>query len=225
LPRIKILIADDHDVVRSGLRVLLQTDPEFAVVAEASDGDQAIRLVSEKNPDVILMDISMPGLDGIEATKRILQRHPDAKVVILSVHEGEEYVHQILTAGARGYVLKNAGKKEIIHAVRAALSGEPFFSPGISRLIVDGFLRRGAGPSSSEPPSRAVSDNRLTKREIEILEYIARGFTNREIAEKLFLSVRTINTHRTNIMQKLDVHDTAGLTRHAIGLGLLEADR
>lgn len=225
MKRIKVLIADDHAVVRSGLRVLLHSFPDFTVIAEASDGEEAVRVAEERKPDVILMDISMPVLDGIEATGRILDREPDARIVILSVHEDEEYVRRILNAGARGFVLKNAGRKEIAEAVRAAHAGERFFSPGISRLIVEGYIRQSAAaapPSEKETPRQG--DPRLTKREVEVLGLIARGMTNREIAEKLFLSFRTINTHRTNIMQKLDIHDTAGLVRHAISLGIVPAE-
>lgn len=224
MPRTRILIADDHDVVRSGLRVLLHSFKDFAVIGEAANGEEAVHLAAERTPDVILMDISMPVMDGIEATARILQHQPDARVVILSVHEGEEYVQRILKAGARGYVLKNAGRKEIALAVRSAVSGDRFFSPGISRLIVDGFIRHSAGVPPGAPVDRGPDKPRLTKRETEILGYIAHGLTNREIADKLFLSFRTINTHRTNIMQKLNVHDTAGLVRHALGLGLLQND-
>ena len=218
---ITLLLADDHDVVRSGLRVLLHSFPDFAVVGEAPDGEEAVRLAAARKPDVILMDISMPRLDGIEATARIIRQNPDACVVILSVHEDEEYVERILKAGARGYVLKNAGRKEIAHAIRSALSGERFFSPGISRLIVDGFIKR----SATTPQPEHQNDQRLTKRETEVLGYIARGLTNKQIAEKLYLSFRTVNTHRTNIMQKLDIHDTAGLVRYAISLGLVQPEQ
>lgn len=222
MPKTRILIADDHDVVRRGLRALLHSFPDFTVIAEASDGEEAVRLARERKPDVILMDISMPHLDGIEATTRIMQQQPDARVVILSVHEDEEYVQRILKAGARGFVLKNASRKEIAQAIRSALSGERFFSPGISRLIVDGFIKRSASPSP--PQSEGQVDQRLTKRETEILGYIARGLTNKQIADRLYLSFRTVNTHRTNIMQKLDIHETAGLVRHAISLGLVHPE-
>lgn len=222
--RTRILIADDHDVVRSGLRVLLTSFPEFTVVGEAADGEEAVRLAAERKPDVILMDISMPHLDGIEATTRIIEDQPDARVVILSVHEDEEYVKRILKAGARGYVLKNARRKEIAQAIRSALSGERFFSPGISRLIVDGYIKNSAAPPSSPQQPDTRGDQRLTRRETEILGYIAKGLTNKQIAERLYLSFRTVNTHRTNIMQKLDIHDTAGLVRHAISLGLVQTD-
>ncbi len=221
----RILIADDHDVVRSGLRALLHSFPDFTVIGEAADGEQAVRLAAERKPDVILMDISMPHLDGIEATTRIIEEQPDARVVILSVHEDEEYVRRILKAGARGYVLKNARRKEIAQAVRSALSGDRFFSPGISRIIVDGYIKRSTEPPSAPQQTETKGDQRLTKRELEILGLIATGLTNKQIADQLFLSFRTVNTHRTNIMQKLDIHDTAGLVRHALSLGLVQTEK
>jgi len=220
MKKVRILIADDHDVVRTGLRLLLRSSPDFVVVAEAGNGEEAVRLAEKHSPDVVIMDISMPGLDGIEATKIITKQHPGVRVIILSVHEDEEYAYQALRAGACGYLLKNAGKKEIFDAVRSSLAGDRFFSKGISNLIVDGFLRRPEG--HPEPKNGTAPGQQLTKRELQILEYIARGHTNREIADVLFLSFRTVNTHRANIMQKLDIHDTAGLVRHAMALGLLE---
>ncbi len=221
----RILIADDHDVVRSGLRALLHSFPDFAVIAEAADGEEAVQLAMERKPDVILMDISMPRLDGIEATTQIMEQQPDARVVILSVHEDEEYVRRILKAGARGYVLKNARRKEIAQAVRSALSGDRFFSPGISRIIVNGYIKRSAESPSGQQQPETQGDQRLTKRELEILGLIANGLTNKQIADQLFLSFRTVNTHRTNIMQKLDIHDTAGLVRHAMSLGLVKPEK
>jgi two-component system response regulator NreC len=165
----------------------------------------------------------MPRLDGIETTKRLKERLPDVKTVILSVHEGEEYASRVLRAGACGYLLKNAGRKEIFHALRLVLRGEQYFSPGVSAAIVRGFLRTAdGGPAEGGAGAAPTADPaRLTARELEVLRYIAQGFTNRQIAEELSLSFRTINTHRTNIMEKLDIHDTAGLVRHAIGLGLI----
>jgi DNA-binding NarL/FixJ family response regulator len=220
MKKARVLIADDHDVVRSGLRLLFRGSSEFAVVAEAADGREAVRLAEKHNPDVAIMDISMPGFDGIEATRRIKEAHPDIKVVILSVHEDEEYAHQVLRAGASGYVLKNASKKEIFQAVRSALRGERFFSGGISKLIIERFIKH--TENHGEEKQESLDSQGLTKREVEVLEYIAKGFTNRQIAEKLFLSFRTVNTHRSNLMHKLNIHDTAGLVRHAISIGLVK---
>lgn len=217
----RVLIVDDHDVVRSGLKALLRTSEEYAVVGEAADGEEALRLVEQLTPDIVLTDISMPRLDGIGATRLITQRHPQVKVIVLTVYEDEEYVYQILRAGASGYLLKNASKNQIFEALQAVMSGERFFSPGISRLIVEGFLKRAATAEPAEP-APPTGGGGLTKRELEVLRYIALGLTNREIAEKLFLSFRTVNTHRANIMQKLDIHDTAGLVRHAIATGVVD---
>jgi two-component system response regulator NreC len=222
MKKTRIIIADDHSVVRSGLRLLLQSSPDFTVVAEAEDGEDAVALVDRHKPDVVIMDISMPKLNGIEATGIMKQNNPDLKIIILTVHEDEEYVYQMLRAGASGYVLKSAGKKEIFAAIESALSGERFFSPGISKLIIEGFIKRDKEQLQAQEQLQTHSKQQLTKREIEVLQYIAQGFTNRKIAEALFLSIRTINTHRTNLMQKLDIHDTARLVRYAIETGLVK---
>jgi two-component system response regulator NreC len=217
-----LLIADDHSVVREGIRLVLKSSPEYKIVAEAEDGEQAVELARQHKPDVVIMDISMPKLNGIEATAVIKKENPDIKVIILTVHEDEEYVYQILRAGASGYVLKSAGKKEIFAAIKSAMSGERFFSPGISRIIIDGFVRRAHEQSPEPQPIIPQQGQPLTKRETEILQYIAQGCTNRKIAETLYLSVRTVNTHRTNLMQKLNIHDTARLVRYAIEMGLVK---
>jgi DNA-binding NarL/FixJ family response regulator len=218
----RIIVADDHSVVRSGLRLLLQSSPDFTVVAEAENGEEAVALVDRHKPDVVIMDISMPKLNGIEATGLMKQSNPDLKIIILTVHEDEEYVYQMLRAGASGYVLKSAGKKEIFAAIRSALSGDRFFSPGISKLIIEGFIRRDKEQRPGQEQPVTHSSQPLTRREVEVLQYIAQGFTNKKIAEALFLSIRTINTHRTNLMQKLDIHDTARLVRYAIETGLVK---
>lgn len=218
----RLLIADDHSVVRDGIRTVLKSSPEFKIVAEAEDGEEAVELARQHKPDVVIMDISMPKLNGVEATAILKKQNPDIKVVILTVHEEEEYVYQILRAGASGYILKSAGKKEIFEAIKSAMSGERFFSPGISHIIIESFIKRareaGAEPAQTSTPLAM----QLTRRETEVLQYIAQGFTNRRIAETLFLSVRTINTHRTNLMQKLNIHDTARLVRYAIETGLVK---
>lgn len=226
MKKARILIADDHGVVRSGVRALVKSSASYRVVAEAADGEEAIALAMRHEPDIVMMDISMPKVNGIEATKILKREVPRAKVIILTVHEDEEYVYQMLKAGASGYVLKSAGKKEIFAAIDSALSGDRFFSPGVSRLIIDGFIHRDdseqdrARKGEEPAPGHRVPD--LTKREVEILQFIAQGLTNRKIAERLFLSVRTVNTHRTNLMQKLDLHDTARLVRFAIEHGFVQ---
>ncbi len=220
--KIRVLIADDHDVVRSGLRMLLRSSPDFSVIAEAADGEEAVRLAEKHTPDVAILDISMPKLSGIEATRMIRELVPDAKIIILTVHEDEEYVYQILQAGASGYLLKNAGKKEIFDAIHSVISGDRFFSPGISKLIINGFIKRANEQAQPEEPVAQDSRQVLTKRETEILGYIAQGLTSRQIADTLCLSFRTVNTHRANLMQKLNIHDTASLVRHAITLGLVK---
>ena len=224
MKKIRILIADDHDVVRSGLRMLLRSRSEFAIVAEAVNGEEAVRLVDRHRPDVAILDISMPVLDGIEETRQIKQQHPNVQVVILTVNEDEEYAYQTLRAGASAYLLKNAGKKEIFEAIRSAFSGERFFSPGISRMITDSFVKRPDDQKWHTGVQHRPVNQELTEREIQVLKFIAQGYTNRKIADVLCLSFRTINTHRANLMQKLDIHDTAGLVRHAITTGLVKLD-
>ena len=177
----RILLADDHDVVRSGLKALLRTSPEFAIVGEACDGEEAVRLVAELQPDIVMMDISMPRLDGIGATRLIKQQHPAVRIIVLTVYEQEEYVYQILHAGASGYVLKNAGKRELFDAIKAVRAGDRFFSPDVSRLIIDGFLKRAEDQDRKESLAGPVN-TQLTKRETEVLKYIAMGHTNRQIA-------------------------------------------
>lgn len=222
MKKIKILIADDHSVVRSGLRMLFQRTPEFSIVGEAADGEEVVRLVSEQKPDVAIVDISMPKLNGIEATKIIKEQNPGVKVLILTVHENEGYIYQMMRAGASGYVLKNAEKKEIFDAIHTLVSGGQFFSsPSVSKLLIDGFVKR-AKDQEREPISMLQNRPSLTNRETEILGYIAQSLTSREIADKLELSVRTVNTHRANLMQKLNIHDTAGLVRYAIQNGIVD---
>lgn len=217
MKKIKILIADDHSIIRSGLRMLFRSNAEFSVIAEAENGEEALEKIALHKPDIVILDISMPKINGIEATRVIRERHPSTKVLILTIYESEEYVNQMVLAGASGYVLKDAGKKELFAAVRAIAAGERFFSPGISKLMIDEFIRQAQSKHHRKPDSKPV----LTSRETEILSYIARGLTNSQIAKKLFLSIRTIDTHRNNLMQKLNIHDTAGLVRYAIESGLL----
>jgi two-component system response regulator NreC len=218
MKKIRILIADDHDVVRSGLRMLFKGTPGFAVIAEATNGEEAVALVGKHKPDIAILDISMPKINGIEATRMIKEKKSSTRVLILTIHENEEYVYQMVRAGASGYVLKNAGKKELFAAVRAVAAGERFFSPGISNLMIDEFIKR----AKTQEPSGPALQHDLTNREIEILRYIGQGLTNAQIAKQLYLSVRTVDTHRTNLMQKLKIHDTVGLVKYALEAGLLD---
>ncbi len=215
MDKIRILLADDHTLIRSGIATLLQSIKDFSVVGEAEDGEDAVQKTSELHPAVVVIDLSMPKLSGIEATKIIKKRYPDTNVLVLTMHENEEYVYQILKSGASGYVLKSAGRDELAAAIRAAAKGERFFSPRISQIMAEGYVKRVEG--SSDAPKELVT---LTRREREILALVAAGMTNQQIAEQLFISPRTVDTHRTNIMQKLEIHDLANLVRYAIEHGI-----
>ncbi|MBI3189434.1 MAG: response regulator transcription factor [Ignavibacteriales bacterium] len=218
MKKITILLADDHSIVRSGLRALLATVSSFRVVAEASNGEETITLAEQHSPDIIILDVSMPKLNGIETTRRLRQKNLTGKILILSIYENEEYVHQALQAGADGYLLKNAEKKEIVSAIKVVATGGKFFSTDISKIMLDGYVKRAEKPENF-PNTDSLQ---LTKREKEILKFIAQGYTSQEIADKLFLSFRTVNTHRSNMMQKLDIHDTASLVRYAIQHGIVD---
>ena len=217
MDKIRILLADDHQMVRSGIATLLQNIKEFAIVGEAEDGEDAVHKTSELRPTVVVIDLSMPKLSGIEATKIIKKRYPETNVLVLTMHENEEYVYQILKSGASGYVLKSAGKDELAAAIRAAAKGEKFFSPKISQLMAEGYVKR-VEKGTPDAPQR---DAPLTRREREVLALVASGLTNQQIADQLFISPRTVDTHRTNIMQKLDIHDLANLVRYAIEHGVI----
>lgn len=211
--KIRILLADDHPLVRSGLIKLLEPFKEFIIIGEASDGEEAVAMTKKLEPDVVVIDLSMPKLSGVEATKIIRKNFPSAKVLVLTMYDNEEYVYQILKSGAGGYMLKNSGRDELAAAIRAVARGDRFFSPRVSEIVMESYLRKSEGRSDLPMTD---DDLPLTKREREILYYIADGFNNSQIAEKLFISARTVETHRTNIMQKLDIHDAANLVRFAL---------
>lgn len=211
--KIRILLADDHPLVRSGLIKLLEPYKEFVIVGEAGDGEEAVAMTKKLEPDIVIIDLSMPVLSGVEATKLIRKNSPSAKVLVLTMHDNEEYVYQILKSGAGGYVLKSSGRDDLATAIRAVANGERFFSPRVSEIMMEAYLRKA---DAREELSMKDDDVPLTKREKEILSYIADGLNNTQIAEKLFISARTVDTHRTNIMQKLDIHDVANLVRYAL---------
>jgi len=210
---LRIILAEDHALVRAGFRALLQSLEGIEVVAEAENGTEALELIERHIPDVVLMDIAMPGLNGLEATARATKSTPEVKVIILSMHANEEYVLQSLRAGARGYLLKDAGLSELQLALDSVASGQTFLSPAISKHVIDAYVERTS--NKLEPFSI------LTSRQREILQLIAEGTTTKEIAQKLGVSVKTIETHRTQLMARLDIHDLAGLVRYAIRLGLI----
>ncbi len=218
MDKIKILFADDHAIVRDGLRSLFRSDPQFAIVGEASDGAEAVKMVERFNPDVAVLDISMPNVNGVEATRIIKKDHPSTRILILTIHENDEYIQEMILAGADGYVLKNAEKREIFDGVRTVAGGGTFFSPNVSKLLLEGLVRR----TRNKEPFPHDGEHRLTNRETEILRLIAEGLTSKQIAGKLFVSVTTVNSHRTNIMKKLNIHETVGLVKYAIQKKLIE---
>lgn len=212
--RIRILIVDDHTLVRAGIRMLLATIGNAEVVAEASDGSEVLSLIERHRPHVVLMDIAMKTVNGLDTTAKIAAAHPDVRVLILSMHANEEYVLQALRAGAAGYLLKEAATAELEIALQAVSRGETYLSPPVSRAVVDGYVHRIA---ERQP------DDGLTPRQREILRLIAKGMGTKEIAYKLDLSVKTIETHRAMMMDRLGIRDVAGLTRYAIRAGLISA--
>ena len=207
--RIRVLLADDHTILRDGIRALLVDQADIEVIGEAEDGLSTVKMVAKLKPDVVIMDIAMPMLNGLEATRQIQRDYPQVKVLILTMHENEEYIRQVLAAGALGYVLKDAAAQDLLGAIRAVHRGEAVLSPAITRLVIEDYLRWG----DIRP---ADTSNGLTPREREILQLIAEGYTNKEIAEILSLSVKTIQSHRSNLMSKLDLHDRGELIKYAI---------
>jgi len=211
----RLLIADDHPLIRSGLRALLEREGEFEVVAEASDGYEAIELAARHRPDVILLDVGMPRLPGTDAAMHIVEKTPGARIVMVSMHSDEAYVLRALKAGARGYLLKASPEADVLAAVRAVAAGNAWFSPAVTRLLVEEYV--------GEMKRRGVEDSYdlLSLREKEIMQLLVGGGSNREIAEKLHVSVSTVETHRGNIFQKLHVHNLPELILYAVRKGLV----
>ena len=212
---IKVLVADDHPVVRKGLQTCLARQKNLRVVGEAVDGDEALRKARELSPDVVLMDINMPGMDGLAVTEVLRKEAPNMKVLILSVHSNKEYIFRGIQAGAYGYVSKEAPPEELIRAIESVYEGEPHFSEDIRRDALNQFVIGGG----KKPPFA-----QLTNREREVLILIADGRSNKEIADRLKIGVRTIETHRERIMRRLNIHSVAGLTKYAIANGLISLD-
>jgi DNA-binding NarL/FixJ family response regulator len=215
MANVRILLADDHNILRDGMRLLLERQPGFDVVGEAADGREIVELAREHQPDVVVMDIAMPNMNGIEATRRIVEKQPHTGVVILSMHYDESYVIRSLKAGARAYLLKDALKTELIAAIRAVAEGRSFFSPKISRILQEDYV--GALESRGAEDSYEL----LTDREREILQLVAEGKTNKEIASTLNVSLYTVDTHRTHILQKLNLHSVPELILYAVRKGII----
>lgn len=213
--KIRILIADDHTILREGIRSLLEAEADFQVVGEAEDGHAVLKMVDELRPHVVLMDIAMPLLNGLEATRQIKRHHPKVKVLVLSMHENEEYIRQVLACGAMGYILKDAAARDLIQAIRAVYQGEAVLSPAITRLVIEDYLRWGDLQVQNHADG-------LSPREREVLQLIAEGYTNKQIAEILCIAVKTVQAHRTNIMSKLDLHDRSELIKYAIRKKIIE---
>jgi len=213
---IKIVLVDDHEIVRAGLRLLIQAQGDMEIVGEAENGQQAIELCPKASPDVVVMDITMPGLSGLEVTRQIKQQYPDINVLALTIHEGEQYFFEMLNAGASGYVPKRAAPTDLVAAIRAVYSGEVYLHPSVAKTLVNDYIQR------VQMGWERASYDGLTEREQQVLKMIAEGLMNKEIAEKLSISVRTVERHRENIMSKLNLHTRAELVRYASDKGLID---
>jgi DNA-binding NarL/FixJ family response regulator len=218
MKRITVLLAEDHMIVREGFRKMLELENDLEVVGEAQDGRQAVALTKELHPAVVLMDIAMPLLNGLEATRQLLKADPSTKVLILSAHSDDAYVQKATESGAVGFLLKQTSSHEVCRAIREVHDGKRFFSPSISKRLdsFDSKSKSQTGPHDRKSPP-------LTSREMEVLQLIAEGKANKETASELGISIKTVEKHREKIMSKLNIHDTAGLTRYAIGAGIIES--
>jgi len=213
--KLRILLAEDHTILREGLRALLSADSHFEIIGEAQDGREALRWVEKLNPDLILMDLSMPRMNGMEAIREIKKRHPATKIIALTVHKTEEYLLTTLQAGADGYVLKDATHGELVIAIKNVMAGKAYLSPGVSDKVIEGYLEGKEGT-----PSVSAWET-LSQREREVLKLIAEGYKNKEIAGDLCISLKTVEKHRANLMKKLDLHNAAALTVYAVEKGLV----
>ncbi len=215
---IRVLLVDDHTILREGVRALLAGEPEIVVVGEAADGQEAVDKVEALRPDIVLMDMVMPRMNGLEATARIRQRHSDVKVLILSMYDDDEYVQQVIQAGASGYLLKGMAADDLVLAIHEVYSGSSFLNPAVAAKLIEDYVRRVRGDEAGG------GDEPLTGREREVLKLIAEGNTNQEIADVLCLSRKTVESHRANIMRKLDLHDVTELVKYALRTGLIRLD-
>jgi DNA-binding NarL/FixJ family response regulator len=216
---LRVILADDHQLVRAGLRSLLQSFDNVQVLVECSDGHATLEHVEALHPDVLLLDITMPGLNGLEVARRVRKLSPTTQVLVLSMHAGPEYVTQALRAGVAGYLIKDSAVEELRIALDALAAGRPYLSPAISQTVLHGYLRTGNAPADA-----GVELDKLTARQREILQLLAEGHGTRDIATRLHLSVKTVESHRGQLMDRLDIHDVPGLVRFAIRVGLVSAE-
>src|SRR5438445_5952991 len=219
MQKITVILADDHTVVRQGLRALLEAEEDMSVVGEAENGRQAVQMIKRLQPDVVVMDIAMPTLNGLEATRQVSRDSPKCKVLVLSSYSDDEYVQQLTEAGAAGYLVKQTAATDLLKAIREAQKGNAYFSPSIAKRLRDHCRHTFV----SGQPARRRSDY-LTTREAEVLQLIAEGRANKQIAAELSISIKTVEKHRQQVMNKLGIHDVAGLTRHAIAKGIIESN-
>ena len=211
MPAFRILVADDHEVVRKGLVALLQQQPNWEVCGEAADGREAVEKTRELKPDVVILDIGMPSLNGLEATRQILKLNAQAKVLILTLHDSDQVVRDVLNAGARGFLLKSDAARDLVAAVEALRRDKTYFTSKVAAMVLEGYLRNGTGPAPA-----TIGRNRLTPREREIVQLLAEGKSTKEVAVVLGLSVKTAETHRSNIMRKLQLHSVSDLVLYAV---------
>ncbi len=216
MTEISVLVADDHTVVREGLRALLSAEADIQVIGEAQDGQEAVDLARRTRPEVVLMDLAMPVLNGLEATRQIRRELPATKVVVLTSYDNAEYVRQMMAAGVRGYLLKQTAAQDLLKAIRTVQSGNRFFSPSIARQLRHEFRKTPSNQTATGGKSK------LTPRERQVLELVAQGFSSKEMASELGISPKTVEKHRQGVMKKLRIHEVAGLTRYALSAGLLE---
>ena len=214
MSKIRLLVVDDHQIVRAGLRMLFLAESDMEIVGEVNSGEEALKAVSDLKPDVVIMDVAMPGIGGIEATRRIKEASPDTAVLALTMYEDEQYFFEMLNAGAAGYIPKRAAPDDLVSAIRVVSQGNVFLYPTLAKLLVKDFLQRAESGVLS-------AGEELTAREREVLTYIAEGYTNREIADVLVISVKTVDRHRENIMRKLNLHNRVELVKYAIEKGLI----
>ncbi len=223
---IRVLLADDHDILRQGLKLLLEAQPDLRVVGEARTGKGALEQVAESQPDIVVLDISMPDTEGLEACQRIRGQYPDTQVLILTMHESEEYFLQALRVGAAGYLVKKAAPAELCAAVRTVKQGGAFLYPGLAKALIRAYLSPRNEPLSGTAPDASATGvlDVLTPRELEVLKLVAGGHTNQEIADRLVLSIKTVQAHRANVMEKLGLHDITHLVRFALRHCLIQPD-